>query len=236
MVHAARALGLRVMIGCMVESQLAVAPAAQIASLADWVDLDGHLLLAEQPFTGLELERRRGAARTRPGPRAGARVSDESSRSSPRACSRAHSGKTAHGVIRYGTREVVAVIDSTHAGRDARPRSSRSACSPCPIVATLAEAIERGADALLIGVAPTGGKLDPAWRAALLEAIDAGLDLEAGLHTQLADDPELRAAADAARRRAARPARRAARPRPCRAARHSRDPACASCTASARTP
>ena len=57
MVHAARALGLRVMIGCMVESQLGVAPAAQIASLADWVDLDGHLLLANpgSPFAGLEL-------------------------------------------------------------------------------------------------------------------------------------------------------------------------------------
>jgi L-Ala-D/L-Glu epimerase / N-acetyl-D-glutamate racemase len=56
MVHAARALDLRVMIGCMVESQLGVAPAAQIASLADWVDLDGHLLLAEEPFRGLQLE------------------------------------------------------------------------------------------------------------------------------------------------------------------------------------
>jgi L-Ala-D/L-Glu epimerase len=56
MVHAARALGLGVMLGCMVESELAVAPAAQIASLVDWVDLDGHLLLAERPFRGLELE------------------------------------------------------------------------------------------------------------------------------------------------------------------------------------
>jgi L-alanine-DL-glutamate epimerase-like enolase superfamily enzyme len=56
MVHAARALGLQVMIGCMVESQLGVAPAAQIASLADWVDLDGHLLLADEPFRGLQLE------------------------------------------------------------------------------------------------------------------------------------------------------------------------------------
>jgi L-alanine-DL-glutamate epimerase-like enolase superfamily enzyme len=55
MIHAARALGLGVMIGCMVESQLAVAPAAHIGSLADWVDLDGHLLLAEQPFEGLVL-------------------------------------------------------------------------------------------------------------------------------------------------------------------------------------
>jgi len=56
MIHAARALGLRVMVGCMVESQLGVAPAASIASLADWVDLDGHLLLSDQPFTGLRFE------------------------------------------------------------------------------------------------------------------------------------------------------------------------------------
>ena len=55
MIHAARALGLRVMLGCMVESQLGVAAAAQVASLADWVDLDGHLLLASSPYEGLEL-------------------------------------------------------------------------------------------------------------------------------------------------------------------------------------
>jgi L-Ala-D/L-Glu epimerase / N-acetyl-D-glutamate racemase len=56
MIHAARALGLRVMLGCMVESELGVAPAAALASLADWVDLDGHRLLAERPFTGLRFE------------------------------------------------------------------------------------------------------------------------------------------------------------------------------------
>jgi L-Ala-D/L-Glu epimerase len=56
MIHAARALNLHVMLGCMVESQLGVAPAAALASLADWVDLDGHLLLAGQPFTGLRFE------------------------------------------------------------------------------------------------------------------------------------------------------------------------------------
>jgi L-alanine-DL-glutamate epimerase-like enolase superfamily enzyme len=55
MVHAARALGLAVMLGCMVESQLGIAQAAQIASLVDHVDLDGHLLLARSDHTGLEL-------------------------------------------------------------------------------------------------------------------------------------------------------------------------------------
>ena len=67
MAHAARALGLGVMLGCMIESQLGIAPAAQIASLADWVDLDGHLLLAGQPFTGLQLEDGRVLPSHRPG-------------------------------------------------------------------------------------------------------------------------------------------------------------------------
>ena len=64
-----------------------------------------------------------------------------------------------------------------------------------PIVAGLQEALELGATTLLIGVAPTGGKLDPAWRAMMREAIAAGLNLEAGLHTQMSEDPELRRAA-----------------------------------------
>jgi len=53
MVHAARALGLRVMLGCMNESSLGIAAAAQIAPLVDVVDLDGHLLNANDAFEGL---------------------------------------------------------------------------------------------------------------------------------------------------------------------------------------
>jgi L-Ala-D/L-Glu epimerase len=55
MTHAARALGLGVMLGCMVESGLGIAAAAQIASLCDHVDLDGNLLLASDPWRGVEL-------------------------------------------------------------------------------------------------------------------------------------------------------------------------------------
>jgi L-Ala-D/L-Glu epimerase / N-acetyl-D-glutamate racemase len=54
-VHAARALGLGVMLGCMVESGLAVAAGAQIAALCDHVDLDGNLLLEQDPYPGVEL-------------------------------------------------------------------------------------------------------------------------------------------------------------------------------------
>jgi L-Ala-D/L-Glu epimerase len=53
MVHAARALGLSVMLGCMIESELGISQAAQLAPLVDYVDLDGHLLIKDGPFQGL---------------------------------------------------------------------------------------------------------------------------------------------------------------------------------------
>lgn len=54
-VHAGRALGLGMMLGCMNESGLAVSAGAQIASLFDHVDLDGNLLLTDDPWPGVEL-------------------------------------------------------------------------------------------------------------------------------------------------------------------------------------
>jgi L-alanine-DL-glutamate epimerase-like enolase superfamily enzyme len=54
MAYAARALGLGVMLGCMIESGLGIAAGAQVASLCDHVDLDGNLLLAEDPWPGVE--------------------------------------------------------------------------------------------------------------------------------------------------------------------------------------
>ena len=56
MIHTARAHGMAVMLGCMVETSLGVAAAAHISSLADYADLDGPLLLADDPFVGLSYE------------------------------------------------------------------------------------------------------------------------------------------------------------------------------------
>ena len=53
--HAARALGLGLMLGCMIESGLGISAGCQIASLFDYVDLDGNLLLAYDPWPGVEL-------------------------------------------------------------------------------------------------------------------------------------------------------------------------------------
>jgi L-alanine-DL-glutamate epimerase-like enolase superfamily enzyme len=51
----ARELGFRTFLGCMEETQVGIAAAAAVAPLADWIDLDGSLLLADDPFAGLEL-------------------------------------------------------------------------------------------------------------------------------------------------------------------------------------
>jgi L-alanine-DL-glutamate epimerase-like enolase superfamily enzyme len=53
--HAARSLGLGVMLGCMLESSLGIAAGCQVASLCDYVDLDGNLLLADDPWEGVRL-------------------------------------------------------------------------------------------------------------------------------------------------------------------------------------
>jgi len=55
MLARARSLGFRTFLGCMEETSVGIAASAAAASLADWVDLDGCLLLAEDPFEGLEL-------------------------------------------------------------------------------------------------------------------------------------------------------------------------------------
>jgi len=53
MVHVARALGLKVMLGCMVESQISASAAAHLSPLVDWADIDGPFLTAHDPFDGI---------------------------------------------------------------------------------------------------------------------------------------------------------------------------------------
>ncbi len=115
-----------------------------------------------------------------------------------------HSGKTAAGVLRYGQDPVVAVIDSTNVGRTAGqvlgwtgPRFD------VPVVASLEDALRLPVPptVLLIGIAPTGGRLPVAWRTIIVAALRTGLDVESGLHTFLGDDPVLAGVAAEAGRR-----------------------------------
>ena len=93
--------------------------------------------------------------------------------------------KTAHGLIRYGKDEVVAVIDSTLARRSVRdvmPELGRDA----PIVGTLGEALKFSPTSILVGLAPAGGQLPGEWMDVLRAAADAGLEIVNGLHQRLA--------------------------------------------------
>jgi uncharacterized NAD-dependent epimerase/dehydratase family protein len=92
------------------------------------------------------------------------------------------SAKTATSVMRYRPHEVVAVLDSRFAGRTAREVLG-VACD-APVVASLEAALPLQPSALLIGIAPPGGQLPPAWRAIIRDALNAGLDVISGLHRE----------------------------------------------------
>jgi uncharacterized NAD-dependent epimerase/dehydratase family protein len=103
-------------------------------------------------------------------------------------------GKTAHGLVRRTRRyRVTAVIDSTVAGRDAGEVLDGKP-NGIPIVADLDAALRVSAEAgtpathFVIGIAPDGGRLSPQIRDAIGEAIDAGLNVDAGLHDFLKED------------------------------------------------
>lgn len=101
--------------------------------------------------------------------------------------------KTANSVIRYQPDRVVAVLDSTKAGQTVQQVLGYG--GEIPIVATMREGLALGADSVLIGIAPVGGGLPGTWHAWIREAIEGGCDVVSGLHTFLADDPVLAAAA-----------------------------------------
>ncbi len=106
-------------------------------------------------------------------------------------------GKTAHGLVRRTQRYVVlAVLDSRHAGRDARDVLDGKPCG-IPVLADLATALSHAHDAgtpathFVVGLAPDGGRLPAAARAEVAAAIRSGLHVDSGLHDFLSDDPEL---------------------------------------------
>ncbi len=55
MIYLARTLGLKIMLGCMIESSVGITAAAHLAPLVDYADLDGHLLISNDPFVGLQI-------------------------------------------------------------------------------------------------------------------------------------------------------------------------------------
>lgn len=104
-----------------------------------------------------------------------------------------HTAKTASCLIRYCRDEVVALLDSTQRGR--RSQELLGVGGDLPVVGSIAEA--PGANTLLLGIAPAGGKIPLSWRKVILEAISRGMAVVAGLHDFLTEDAEF---VEAARR------------------------------------
>ena len=103
--------------------------------------------------------------------------------------------KTADCAIRYVPERVAAVLDTSQAGRTAQDVLGFGGA--IPVVGSLEEGLARRPTALLIGIAPRGGRLPDAWRGWIAAALDRGLDVWSGLHTLLGDDPDLAARAQA---------------------------------------
>ncbi len=109
-------------------------------------------------------------------------------------------GKTANGLVRHSEKyEILAVIDSLWAGRDAGEILDEVA-NGIPVCKNLADALgntERVPDYLIFGMAPASGVLSPHERSVLLETIHLGMNIVNGLHEFLNEDPEFAAASAA---------------------------------------
>jgi uncharacterized NAD-dependent epimerase/dehydratase family protein len=97
--------------------------------------------------------------------------------------------KTANSCIRYFPERIVAVFDRTEAGKTAHDVLGFGGA--IPVVGDFAQGIALGPSAILVGIAPVGGRLPDEWRDWLKLAIERGLEIWSGLHTFIGDDPEL---------------------------------------------
>ena len=107
--------------------------------------------------------------------------------------------KTANSIIRYLPDQVVGVVDRVHAGKTVQDVLGFG--GQIPVFGSMDEGLRRKPTAVLIGIAPAGGRLPDEWRGWLADALDAGCDLWSGLHTFLSDDPILHERAKANGRR-----------------------------------
>jgi len=101
--------------------------------------------------------------------------------------------KTANGAVAYMPGEVVGVIDSTKSGMTAQQVLGYG--GSIPVVRSLEEGLRLNPTHLLIGIAPSGGRLPDEWRDIIRKTLNARLHILSGLHTILSEDPEFRALA-----------------------------------------
>ena len=87
------------------------------------------------------------------------------------------------GVMRYLQNPIVGIIDSNHAGRNINQEYTID--RDIPIYKKLDQVIDQGAEVLILGIAPSGGKIPDTWHSVIQEALDSGLSIINGLHDSL---------------------------------------------------
>ena len=87
------------------------------------------------------------------------------------------------GVIRYLQNPIVGIIDSNHAGRNINQEYTID--RDIPIYKKLDQVIDHGAEVLILGIAPSGGKIPDTWHSVIQDALDSGLSIINGLHDSL---------------------------------------------------
>lgn len=97
--------------------------------------------------------------------------------------------KTATCILRFAPGTVTCVVDPASTGQ--RVPDVLGFGPDVPVVADAKEALDLGADELVVGIAPVGGELPDAWRPDLRAFLERGLTVTSGLHTWLGEDPEL---------------------------------------------
>ena len=99
--------------------------------------------------------------------------------------------KTANSCIRYFPERIVAVFDRQEAGKTVQDVLGFGGA--IPVVGDFGRGLEAGggATALIVGIAPAGGRLPDEWRGWLRQAIERKVEIWSGLHTFISDDPEL---------------------------------------------
>ena len=92
-------------------------------------------------------------------------------------------GKMGFGVLRYAQNEVVAVIDPEHVGKSLQAVTGIP--HEAPIVKNIDDSVRRGANVLVIGISPSGGRIPEEWLVTIEDAISKGMSIVNGLHDLL---------------------------------------------------
>ncbi len=104
------------------------------------------------------------------------------------------SSKTANGLIKFRTSEIVAVYDPSHAGQDVEQVLGYG--GGIPILGEFQACLDMAVDTLVVGIAPIGGRLQEDWLPLLQRALEADLEIWSGLHDFLGDRSEFSAYRD----------------------------------------